>query len=264
MRTIGVILCSATKKNYKCDVREMYNDSTSFRARRIFMDYVYDEWYVNTSKYGFMTPDFVAEPYDSFYIKYSTTKKANVLTDEMINDWLVRVQNQFPDINDIKLHCHLSLDYYNKLKIIFPNIKWIPQQKVLNKTAWRYHDATMLLINGGTLKQAFDLLGEKNTKPSRHEEPKWFYHYDGTEVFGLSTHISQQYQVNDFNIWSVSMGDSNMTCGWVVDKTLLPHVNKLPSGSYRMDKGYSKKNPNMERGDIKLHLDKLETLIKNI
>ena len=58
------------------------------------------------------------------------------------------------------------------------------------------------------------------------------------------------------------MGDSNMTCGWVVNKSLLSHINKLPSGNYRLDKGYSKKNTNMERGDIRKHLDELETLIK--
>ena len=41
MKKVGVILCSQTKKDYGCDVRQMYNDSISFRARRIFMDFVF-------------------------------------------------------------------------------------------------------------------------------------------------------------------------------------------------------------------------------
>lgn len=64
-KRIGVILCSKSKQDYACSVREMYDNSVSFKARAMFMDLVYDEWYVNTSKYGFMSPDMVIEPYDS-------------------------------------------------------------------------------------------------------------------------------------------------------------------------------------------------------
>ena len=265
MNRVAVILCSNTKKDYQCSVPEMYNDSVSFRARRIFVDYAYDEWYVNTSKYGFMEPSIVLKPYDSWYLDSKNVRTSGtntqVLTDDMIDEWLEMVESQFPNKNNFILDCHLSQTYYKKLKTIFPHTYWVPQQRVLNKTAWRYHDATMLLLNGGTLDEAFDLLGKKENKTPRYESKKWFYHYDGTEYYGKSPLLAKEHKINDFNIWSVSMGDSNMTCGWVIDKSLLPHINKLPSGRYRMDKGYSKKNTNMERGDIKSHLDTLEQLI---
>ena len=41
MERIGVILCSKSKQDYPCSVREMYDVSISFKARRIFMDLVY-------------------------------------------------------------------------------------------------------------------------------------------------------------------------------------------------------------------------------
>ena len=262
---VAVILCSNTKKDTMCSVIEMYNDSVSFRARRIFVDYAYEEWYVNTSKYGFMEPSIVLKPYDSWYLDSKNVRTSGVdtqvLIDEMINDWLDLVWDSFPNRDNFVLDCHLSKAYYNKLKTIFPNINYIPQERVLNKTAWKYHDATLMMINGSTLEEALDFIGTKEKKQPRTETEKWFYHYDGTEYYGKSPLLAKQYQINDFNIWSVSMGDSNMTCGWVIDKSLLPHINKLPSGRYRMDKGYSKKNTNMERGDIKQHLDTLEQLI---
>ena len=264
MKKIGVILCSQTKKNYKCDVRQMYNDSQSFRARRIFMDFVYDEWYVNTSKYGFMEPSFVVEPYDSWYISANNTRnRANTLTDEMISDWLERVKHQFPNRDEIQLDCHLSLPYYNRLKTIFPNITYHKQHRVLNKTAWRYYDAIMLMLNGGTLNDAFELLNEPEPKPKRTETEKWFYHVNGDKYFGKSGGLSKKYGINDLNIWSVAMGDTLQTQGWTTDESLLEHITITDSGRYMLPRGIAKKNENQDRGDIKPHLDKLEKMVNN-
>ena len=261
---IAVILCSQTKKDYACSAKDLYNDSISFRARRIFVEYGYDEWSVLTSKYGFCHPDKVIEPY-SWYIHTGNelrvmNRDTETMTDDMVDEWIEMISNQIPSNADVHFDCHFSKSYYNVFKQVFPNSTWIPQEKVLNKTAWKYHDATLMMVNGATLEEALDFIGTKENKPPRTETSKWFYHYDGTEYYGKSPEVAKQYKVNDFNIWSVSMGDSNMTCGWVTDKSLLPHINKLPSGRYRMDKGYSKKNTNMDRGNIKEHLDKLEQL----
>lgn len=259
MKKVGVILCSQTKKDYGCDVRQMYNDSISFRARRIFMDFVYHEWYVNTSKYGFMEPSFIVEPYDSWYITSTNTRnKATALTEDMIEEWLDRVKLQYPDRENIHLDCHLSTPYYNRLKTIFPNITYQKQHRVLNKTAWRYYDAVMLMLNGGTLNDAFELLNEPEPKPKRTETDKWFYHVDGETFYGKSGGVSKKYGINDLNIWSVSMGDTLQTQGWVIDKSILQHITKTDSGRYMLPRGIAKKNTNMDRGDIKLHLDKLE------
>ena len=262
MRKIGVILCSQTKKDYECDVRQMYNDSASFRARRIFMDFVYDEWYVNTSKYGFMKPSFIVEPYDSWYITATNTRnKATALTEDMITDWLERLKQQFPNRNDIQLDCHLSTPYYKKLKTIFPNIIYQKQHRVLNKTAWRYYDAVMLMLDGGTLNDAFELLNEPEPKAKRTETDKWFYHVDGETHYGKSSGVSKKYNINDLNIWSVSMGDTLQTQGWVIDESILQHITKTDSGRFMLPRGIAIKNTNQERGDIKQHLNELEEMV---
>jgi hypothetical protein len=72
-----------------------------FSAQQAFMDASYDEWYVNTSKYGFMHPNKVIEPYDSWYIKKTSktsqlSNNPNILTQDMIDNWLELVKLQFP------------------------------------------------------------------------------------------------------------------------------------------------------------------------
>ena len=120
MKRIGVILCSKSKKDYACSVREMYDDSSSFRARRIYMDLTYDEWYVNTTSKGFMNPSMVIEPYSGGYIKETRVVwDENILTDDVIDEWLEKLKQQFPNRDEIQLDCHLSLPYYNKLKKVF-------------------------------------------------------------------------------------------------------------------------------------------------
>ena len=95
MKKIAVILCSKSKQDYACSVREMYCSSVLFRAREYFMDLCYDEWYVNTSKYGFMSPDKVIEPYDSWYITKTSSNSQlknnpNLTIDELntMTGWL--------------------------------------------------------------------------------------------------------------------------------------------------------------------------------
>ena len=43
MKKIGVILCSKSKKDYACEVAEMYSKSILFSSQQAFMDAVYDD-----------------------------------------------------------------------------------------------------------------------------------------------------------------------------------------------------------------------------
>ena len=261
---IGLLLCSQTKKDYACSAKEIYNDSPAFRARRIFIEFLYDEWYVMTSKYGFCAPNQVIEPY-SWYITTNTRfmgkdNDTETMTDDMVDEWIEKLKTQMDGRLDIHMDCHFSGNYYKQMKKVFPNAKLIKQQKVIHKTAWKYHDATMMLLNGESIRAVFDFLNEPEPEAKRHEEKKWFYHNEHEPLFGMSSDVSKKYGVNDFNIWSVSMGDSVHTQGWTIDKSLLPYITKV-NNKYRIEKGMSKKNTNMERPDIKPHLDKLEELI---
>ena len=261
MKIVGVMLCSQTKKDYECDVRQMYNDSLAFRARRIFLDFAYDEWYVNTSKYGFMEPSKIIEPYDSWYIKPTTRNRASTLTEGMVDEWLEGLKQQFPNRDEIYLHCHLSRPYYEKLATIFPNIVYITQQKQNAQTAWRYYDATMMLLDGHSVVEAINFINQPLPKTKRKEKDKWFYHNEYPAYYGKSSKLAEQYDINDINLWSVSMGDIAQTCGWCIDKKLLPHINKHENGTWRLDKGYSKRNENFTRPNVKQRLDELEEII---
>jgi hypothetical protein len=238
MRKVAVILCSKTKKDYACQAVEMYQDSWAFKARQLFMDVAYDEWYINTSKYGFMKPEMEIEPYDCWYLGNGTPqlKVNNKLTPEMVNEWLELLKTQFPNREDIELHCHISKIYYDKLKTIFPNIVYYKSQTTFYITAFKYLDATNMLLNGVPLNECLDFINTKSPNTRPKEQPKWYYHMDGREYYGTSSPLGVLHKVNDANAHSLTSGVIPMTLGWVIDKDLLPHIKKYPSGRYGLSK----------------------------
>ena len=264
MRKIGVILCSKSKQDYACEVAEMYATSILFSSQQAFMDAVYDEWYVNTSKYGFMDPTMWIEPYDSWYIKKTSktsqlANNPNILTEDMISEWLELLQFQFPDRDNIELHCHVSREYYNKLSTIFPNTKWFkPQTGSYAKTAWKYVDAHNMLLSGKSQDEAFDFINTETPKKRIPEVKKWFYHYDGRSFFGNAYDMSKHFQIDNGNIYSVSMGTTLISEGWVADKDLIPYIQFFPkTNRYRLQKGHNKKVNDRNRTGLKEEIDKL-------
>lgn len=255
MQVIGVILCSKSKQNYICSVRKMYNCSVLFRAREKFMDLAYPEWYVNTSKYGFMSPDLIIEPYDSWYIS-KTSKNSqlknnpNILTRGMIDTWLDKLRIQFPDTTDIELHCHLSSHYVNELKKVFQNIVYIKPQVSFTSTAWKYVDACQMYKNGATLEECNKFISEKTPRQRPPETKKWFYHMDDREFYGNAYDMSKTFsEVDNGCIYGLSMGTIKMSHGWVIDKLLLPYVSKQ-NNRYRLPKGMNKVNRDGQRMNI--------------
>jgi hypothetical protein len=264
MKKIAVILCSKSKQDYTCEVAEMYNTSMLFSAQQSFMDAVYDEWYVNTSKYGFMSPDKVIEPYDSWYIKKTSktsqlANNPNILTEKMVNTWLELVKLQFPNRNEIELHCHISREYYNKLATIFPNTKWFkPQTGSYALTAWKYVDAHKMLLEGKSIDEAFTFINTKTPKKRAPELKKWFYHYDGTKFYGNAYDMSKHFKIDNGNIYSVSMGTTLISEGWVADELLLPYIKYFPKTQrYRLNKGHNKTTNDRNRIGLKEEIDEL-------
>ena len=263
MRKVGVILCSKSKQDYACEAAEMYQTSVLFSSQQAFMDAVYDEWYINTSKYGFMEPTKWIEPYDSWYIKKTSktsqlANNPNVLTDEMVNEWVDKVSKQFDNKEEIELHCHLSFSYYKKLSEIFPNTRWFkPQAGSYANTAWKYVDSHKLLMEGKPLEEVFNFLVEPTPKKRQPEGKKWFYHYDGREYYGNAYEMSKKYNIDNGNIYSVSMGTTLISEGWVTDKELLPYIKSFPSGRFRLNKGHNKTTNKPKREGLREEIIKL-------
>lgn len=270
MRKIGVILCSKSKQDYACEAWKMYQPSVLFSARQTFIDMFYDEWYINTSKYGFMKPTKEIEPYDSWYIS-KTSKNSqlknnpNILTRDMIDNWLDKIKEQFPNRDEIELHCHLSADYYKELSKIFPNTIYIKPQVSFTSTAWKYIDACKMALNGSTLEECNTFISEKVKRTRPKEEKKWFYHLDGRKFFGNAYDMSKTFTETDNGcMYGLSMGTTQMSHGWVIKKELLPFIKKYPSGTYRLMGGKSKVNRAGQRMNIREEILKLnERLISS-
>jgi hypothetical protein len=265
MKKIAVILCSKSKQDYECSVREMYCSSVLFRAREYFMDLCYDEWYVNTSKYGFMSPDKVIEPYDSWYITKTSSNSQlknnpNILTRDMINTWLDKVRQQFPNPEEIELHCHISGNYVKELSKVFPNIVYIKPQVSFTSTAWKYVDACKMYLNGATLAECNAFISEKAIATRPKETKKWFYHLDGREFYGNAYDITKLYtELDNGCMYGLSMGTTQMSHGWVVNNALLASIKHYPlSNTYRLEKGLSRINRQGQRMDINSAFDELE------
>ena len=264
MRKVGVILCSKSKQDYACSVREMYCSSIVFRAREYFMDLFYDEWYVNTSKYGFMKPEMEIEPYEGWYLQQMSKNgqlknNNNVLTREMIDEWLRKVRSQFPNPEEIELHCHMSQTYVKELKKIFPNIVYIKPEVSFTATAWKYVDACKMMLNGSTLEECLDFLNKQTKRTRPKETEKTFYHYNGSVYKGKAWDLSNKHNIDNGSCYGLSMGTYNMAYGWVIDETLLDKIKYYPnSNTYRLQKGYSKTNRKGQRMNIQDAFDDLE------
>jgi len=262
MKKIGVILCTKSKYDYACTAAEMYQPSVLFSARQTFMDTMYDEWYINTSKYGFMKPEMEIEPYDSWYIgktsKNSQLKNnPNILTREMIDEWLRKVSSQFPNPEEVELHAHISSAYVKELKKIFPNLIYIKPEVSFTSTAWKYVDATKMALNGSTLDECLEFLNKRVKKTRPKEEKKWFYHVDGREYYGNAYDMSKNFPETDNGcMYGLSMGTTQMSHGWVINKDLLPYVKTYPSGRYRLTNGKSKLNREGQRMGIREEIEK--------
>lgn len=266
MERIGVILCSKSKQDYPCSVREMYDVSISFKARRIFMDLAYDKWYVNTTSKGFMDPNINIEPYDSWYIEQSRMMTGNVVTEDMITDWLDRLKLQFPNRENIQLDCHLSTPYFKKLKLIFPQARYIKPMANFTVTAWRYHDATKMFLKGATLEECLEFITKPHVKLRPEEEEKWFYHHNGDTFYGKAWALYIKYNIDNGTVYGLSMGRNPIAYGWVTDKSLLPYIYITKGGQYRLPKEISKKlrdsYPYKKRDGLRKDLINLEKLTK--
>jgi hypothetical protein len=137
----------------------------------------------------------VIEPYSGGYIKETRVVwDENILTDDVIDEWVEKLKQQFPNRDEIQLDCHLSLPYYNKLKKIFPNIVHIRPQRTFPDTAWRYVDASNMFLEGKSREECNTFIDERIIKEKNREIPIWFYHPEHEPFFGTSYHLWEKHQ----------------------------------------------------------------------
>lgn len=65
MKKIALISCTKLKKDFPCPAGEMYQESQLFKkASQYISQQDYDDWFILSAKYGFLSKDKVIEPYD--------------------------------------------------------------------------------------------------------------------------------------------------------------------------------------------------------
>jgi len=63
-KTLGLISCTKSKRNYSCAAKEMYSASELFRKAYDFCTRNYDYVAILSAKYGLLLPDEKIDPYD--------------------------------------------------------------------------------------------------------------------------------------------------------------------------------------------------------
>jgi len=104
-KTLGLISCTKSKRNYPCAAKEMYSASELFRKAYYYCIKNYDYVAILSAKYGLLLPDEKIDPYD-------LTPKAMSDSEQM--KWAERVLAQLNDklpmsgISEVFFHAGLT------------------------------------------------------------------------------------------------------------------------------------------------------------
>ena len=272
MKVIAVTSCTKTKKDYPCTVREMFSDSTIFKARQIYLDKTYDDWFVWDEDDGFLHPDTIIEPYGDFYISSQNqhvvgNNGTQILSKDRINTGLKVLKQQYPDTSNIELHCHLASPFVKHIEKVFTNIVHIRPQKTFPDTAWRYVDATNMFLNGESREKCNSFIDERIVKEKNKETPIWFYHPEHEPFFGTSYYLWEAYKdsIPKYmlpELFSLCIGKINISHGWITNPDYLPYL-KRNAKRWSISKsapGYKHKGKARQRQGIKEELLKLGSL----
>ena len=270
MKTIAITSCSKKKKTYTCTVREMYSDSYLFLSRRVYLDTLYNEWYVWDEDDGLLSPDSIIEPYGDFYItdhnQHSIPGETQVLSNERINKGLDVLKQQYSNTDDIIVHVHASEIFYDYLKKVFKNIIHIRPHKTFPTTAWKYHDALVMYHEGKSMEECNTFIDKREPKKVV-EQPTWFHHNDHGSFYGKSSDLLRER--SDViphhlapSLWALSVGNINMTQGWVTNKDYLPYIkqNKTRWSLSKNAPGYRNVDRSHQRRGLIKSLLKLDSL----
>ena len=85
LKTLGLISCTKSKKNYPCKASEMYSASDLFRKAYAYAVKNYDFVAILSAKYGLLFPEDEIEPYDL---------TLNNMKSQQRKEWAEKVFNQ--------------------------------------------------------------------------------------------------------------------------------------------------------------------------
>jgi len=104
-KTLGLISCTKSKRNYSCPAKEMYWPSELFRRAYDYCSKHYDCMAILSAKYGLLLPDEKIDPYDLTLKTMSETERK-----KWAERVLVQLDSELPmtDISGVFFHAGLA------------------------------------------------------------------------------------------------------------------------------------------------------------
>jgi len=109
MKSLGLISCTKSKRNYPCRASEMYSASDLFRKAYSYATKNYDFVAILSAKYGLLFPDDEMEPYNL---------TLNNMQSQQRKEWAEKVLNQMQNrlkLEDCKVFFHAGKKYREHL-----------------------------------------------------------------------------------------------------------------------------------------------------
>jgi len=237
-KRLAIINCKAKKKTYTCTAEEMYSVSFQFRSQISFIKEYYDDYAILSTKYGIIYPTSIIDPYEMSLSSGARLKDTSTLSSIELKQWIISVLTQFELLGEIYdvVDLHISNQYLKPIESILENPKFTHIKQPVNPglVKNRYDEALEKYIKNEPL--LLSTIGQKR-KSKDPEVEKWWYHPENEPFLGFSRHLKKQYpNVDEGNATMVSRGINPHTCGWVVDKGLIPKLYKTKSGQWRINK----------------------------
>jgi hypothetical protein len=207
---IAIINCVNQKQQIAMAAGDLYT-SISFKAKKAFVEKVYDKWYIFSLKYGIISPDTIIEPYNTTLVKNNRNHQQEFHNPNMVNtDTLSKlVCNQLQFING-ELHYHTPKDYYNMVT----DGLYVKQQGNQSLTVKQYKEA-LNLWNGNNLDECLQTISKKYTP--NPEQLQYWVHPEQDEFYGTSYQLVKQYThlgLNDADARKVARGKNKTHKGW--------------------------------------------------
>jgi cytoplasmic iron level regulating protein YaaA (DUF328/UPF0246 family) len=103
MSKYALISCTKLKKEYPCPAGEMYQESQLFKKATLYISQQdYDDWFILSAKYGFLTKDTIIEPYDLTLNKMISKER---------NEWANEVYEQMIQMNPQQIDFYAGKKY---------------------------------------------------------------------------------------------------------------------------------------------------------
>lgn len=64
MSRVVLVQCTGQKRDEPAPARDLYDESDYFVKQRTYAESVADRWFIQSAKYGLVTPNQIIEPYD--------------------------------------------------------------------------------------------------------------------------------------------------------------------------------------------------------